>query len=91
MIVKCNWDERLNALRDNIKTLYFNGKMCLNELNSFMRLLDDMDSIMERLFFSVGLFTQDVKKDIIKMTGELTLLEYNVSLIANKKRFIQCA
>ena len=72
MFNKKRWDERVTKVNEYLNHLYFTGKLRLSDLQSFRRILNDMDSIMTGLLIFGNLFSSDVRKSIVKMNGELT-------------------
>jgi hypothetical protein len=67
-----------------LNNLYYSGKLKLSELQSFRHILNEIVGMFDRLkFMSVfGYVPKSVKRDLNRLESELTLMEYNVSLIS---------
>lgn len=76
-------DKRVERFNSYLDKLYFAGRLKLSELQSFRKLLDDISQMFSTIkSLSVfGVVPWYAKKDIDKLNSELTLMEYNVSLI----------
>lgn len=79
-----NLYERADTFNVYLNNLYYSGKLKLSELQSFRNILSEITGMFDRLklmtFF--GIVPKSVKKDMDRLTSELTLMEYNVSLIS---------
>lgn len=77
-------DDRLSRFNAYLDRLYYSGKLNLNELQAFRKILDEIKNMFKRLrtFTVFGHMTWFVKDDMNKLSSELTLMEYNVSLIS---------
>ena len=77
-------NERLQRFDGYLNKLYYAGKLKLNELQAFRKLLEEITCMFERLkaLSLFGFMPDYAKKDMSLLTSELTLMEYNVSLIS---------
>ena len=77
-------DARVSRFNSYLDHLYYSGKLNLNELQSFRKILDEIKNMFMRLksFTVFGHLPWFVKDDMNKLSSELTLMEYNVSLIS---------
>ena len=76
-------DERVNRFNNYLNKLYYSGRLKLSELQSFRDLLKEIQEMFERLRMETlfGYVPGYVRKDLDKLNSELTLMEYNVSLV----------
>ena len=76
--------ERMDRFNASLDRLYYAGRIKLSELHAFRGILKDIDGMFKRLrylsFF--GIMHWNIKKDVNRLNSELTLMEYNVSLIS---------
>ena len=75
---------RVVRFGEYLNKLYYNGRLGLMELQAFRGILEDIKQMFYKLkslsFF--GIIPWYVKTDLNKLNSELTLMEYNVSLIS---------
>lgn len=76
-------DERVDRFNAYLNKLYFAGRLKLSDLQSFRDILREIREMFERLRMATlfGYAPRGVRKDIEKLNSELTLMEYNVSLV----------
>lgn len=89
MITKAQWDSNISSFSKKLFTLYWeDGKLSLHNLNEFREITSEMDRIMQTLFrasrFPVLYLTtaQAVKKEIGQLSNEFTLMDYNLTQLA---------
>ena len=77
-------NNRMERFDAYLTKLYFSGKLNLNELQSFRKILEEIKQMFNRLraYTFFGFAPGFVKEDFNKLTSELTLMEYKVSLIS---------
>ena len=77
-------DERVDRFSAYLDRLYYNGKLNLEELQAFRKILDEIRNMFKRLksFIIFGFTPWFVRDDLNKLSSELTLMEYNLSLIS---------
>lgn len=75
---------RVLRFSDYLNKLYYNGKLNLKELQAFRGILEEITRMFQKLrsLSHFGIVPWYVKKDLNKLNSELTLMEYNVSLIS---------
>ena len=76
--------ERVDRFSSYLDRLYYAGTINLEELQAFRKILDDIRNMFKRLrsFIFFGFIPWFVRDDLNKLSSELTLMEYNVSLIS---------
>ena len=77
-------DNRMDRFKAYLDKLYYAGKLKLSDLQSFRKILKDIESMLSRLrsLSLFGFIPFYVKKDVNRLNSELLLMEYNVSLIS---------
>ena len=79
-----NLYKRADVFNVYLNNLYYSGKLKLSELQSFRHILNEITGMFDRLKLMTlfGFVPKSVKKDMDRLESELTLMEYNVSLIS---------
>ena len=76
-------DFRLKRFNEYLDKLYYAGKLRLNELHSFRKLVAEIEGMINHLkiISLFGILSGFINRDINKLNNELKLMEYNVSLL----------
>jgi hypothetical protein len=78
------FDARVDRFSAYLDRLYYSGKLNLEELQAFRKIIEDIRGMFMRLqsFIIFGFMPWFVRDDLNKLSSELTLMEYNLSLIS---------